>query len=138
MMTQDELPALAEAVADMAKDLRRLRERRVRARFPIQLPFLYRLVGLGGIGSGITVNLSSQGILAVCPDQLPLGACIELSILWPFLLEGSMPLCLTVTGSIIRCHSSGFAMLFSQHNFRRVRAGELAASGFFKATGTRL
>ena len=102
------------------------RDRRARVRFPIQLPFLYRLGRRVQTGSGWTLNLSSRGVLAGCGNPLPVGALIELTISWPFLLEGVIPVDLIVTGHITRCHGSLFAVVFSRHDFQPAEEREAA------------
>ena len=95
-------------------------DRRSRMRFPLQLQARYRT--LGGTqqvrGIGWAVNLSSGGALVVSEHEIPAGARVEVSIPWPSLLEGKIPLQLVTLGRVVRCAGVSFAVSFDRYQFR--------------------
>ncbi len=65
---------------------RPITERRVNQRYDLRLPLHYRVAqrGLPTItGSGLTLDLSVNGISFRCRKPLPVGAHIEMSVDWP-------------------------------------------------------
>ena len=94
-------------------------ERRSKVRFPFDLQVRYRTLGPESLsGEGRALNISSGGILIARPHQVSVGEPVELRIEWPSLLEGRIGLQLVVTGKVVRCGASSFAVLFNQHQFR--------------------
>jgi hypothetical protein len=86
-------------------------ERRSRVRFPLELALRYRTLDRRVCyGSGRTLNISSTGILAESPDLFTPGTTVELTADWPVQLHDWIPLHLVMTGSIVRCESSRFAV----------------------------
>ncbi|HEV8040813.1 MAG TPA: PilZ domain-containing protein [Bryobacteraceae bacterium] len=98
-------------------------ERRLRARYPVQLPARYRTldqkVQLSGIG--LTVNLSSGSLLVTCQHEIKPGFRMEVQVDWPSLLESTIPLQLVTDGRVIRSEPSAFAIEFARYEFRTIR-----------------
>ncbi len=65
--------------------------------------------------------MSSGGVLVAAPHEISAGTPLELSIEWPFLLEGRVPLQLVGSGKVVRCETFGFALLLSRHQFRTAK-----------------
>ena len=98
-----------------------LSERRLRPRYAIRLDVEYKVLDGMAIrrkGYGRTVNISSCGVLVQVQDRLTTGHHIRLSIQWPFLLEGSVPLKLIVRGHIVRNEGNLIAVEINRHEFR--------------------
>jgi len=95
-------------------------ERRSKIRYPVSLNVKYRTVGRSNriSGMGRTVNMSSGGLLIAADQRTELGAKIELNVEWPSLLDGTIPLQLVAVGRVVRCLESGFALSFTQYQFR--------------------
>jgi hypothetical protein len=95
-------------------------ERRTKIRYPVSLNVKYRTVGRSNRVSGVgrTMNMSSGGLLIAADQHTQLGARIELNIEWPSMLDGQIPLQLVAVGKVVRCMESGFALSFSQYQFR--------------------
>jgi hypothetical protein len=94
-------------------------ERRSRMRYPLVLPVRYHTVGRNTLsGEGLALNLSSGGILVACRHELSVGAQLEVSMEWPSLLGGTIPLQLVTLGEVVRCEASSFAVSFHRHQFR--------------------
>ena len=70
------------------------------------------------VGSGKTLNLSSNGVAFVTDHDLPTGAFIELSIAWPALLENRCPLQLVGFGRVLRSSDRIVAVTLEQYEFR--------------------
>ena len=70
------------------------------------------------VGSGKTINLSSNGVAFVTDQDLPPGAFIELSIAWPALLENRCPLQLIGFGRVLRSAHGTVASTMEQYEFR--------------------
>lgn len=98
-------------------------ERRAKARFPIELKVLFlsksRREGLSG--SGHTLNISSTGLLIASKSPVPEGARLELTLDWPWLLDGVTPLQLVAESLVVRSNESAFAVAFERHQFRTRR-----------------
>ena len=103
-------------------------ERRLHPRYPIALDAEYRLVGRDGVqcqGSCRTVNISSGGVLLEAEAVLsPLGP-IEVSIEWPCLLQGVVPLKLIGCGNIVRLDGSSIAVKITGYEFHTAGQGQL-------------
>jgi hypothetical protein len=98
-----------------------LRERRASARYPLEWDVGYRVIHRGSVsetGTGRTVNLSAGGILFDTRHSLPVGACIDLEVAWPVLLDGTVPLKFVANGRIVRSSSAdGTAVKIRGHEF---------------------
>jgi hypothetical protein len=95
-------------------------ERRSKIRYPVSLNVKYRTVGRSNRISGVgrTLNMSSGGLLIAADQRTEVGAKVELNVEWPSLLDGSIPLQLVAVGRVVRCLESGFALSFTQYQFR--------------------
>jgi hypothetical protein len=115
---------LAPDRAGIASDPRFSAERRSKFRYPLYLSVRFHAIsGLSAIsGDGHTLNISRSGVLVHCQhvalDQIGAGARLDMSIEWPVLLRGKIPLQLFVQGIIVRVGASVFAARFERHQFR--------------------
>ena len=95
-------------------------ERRLHQRYPITFYVEYEVPRGKGVrltGFGRTINISSRGALLEISDPLPNRCRIRLSINWPFLLDGSIPLKLLMYGHIVRVVSNTIAISVTEHTF---------------------
>lgn len=96
-------------------------DRRVHQRFPMSLNVEYKFLIGGHVecqGFCLTVNISSHGTLLRLPNNLPSLKSIDLSIKWPVLLRGTVPLKLVVRGRVVRNDGDSIAVKFLEHEFR--------------------
>ncbi len=99
-------------------------ERRSKFRFPLDLSVRFRpLSGSPFSGAGRAVNLSSGGVLVVSqrvvsPKEISVGELVEMSIEWPSLLDGKIPLQLFAVGCVVRRRTFDFAAAFERYQFR--------------------
>lgn len=106
-------------------------DRRYDRRYDLALDLRWKLVRRRKVldaGTGMTVDLSSGGILFDAGRQLPVGLNVELSIAWPALLHNVAPMQLVVSGRIIRADGGRTAIHMTQHEFRTVGRGATAAN----------
>ncbi len=98
-------------------------ERRSKVRFPLELPLRYRTLERRhpSPGQGCVINMSSGGVLVTAQHEMRVGIVVELSIDWPFLLDGRVPLQLVASGKVARCDSASFVLLLSRHLFRTAK-----------------
>ena len=98
-------------------------ERRSKIRFPLQLPVSYRTLGPGSTcsGEGWVVNMNRGGVLVSSRHETRVGARIELSIEWPSLLYGRVPLRFVTVGTVVRCDASNFAVMLVRYQFRTAK-----------------
>jgi hypothetical protein len=85
-------------------------DRRSHHRYPIVLEVEYKVLKRHHVverGSGSTLNISSTGVLFEASDTLRSTGAIELTLHWPFLLDGVCPLRLVIKGRVIRNHGHG-------------------------------
>jgi hypothetical protein len=95
-------------------------ERRVHQRYPISLEVEYQLLDATGVkrkGIGRTVNISSSGILVHLEENQSNVNSIQLSVKWPFLLDGLVPLQWIVRGNIVRADGDSLAVEVINHAF---------------------
>jgi hypothetical protein len=96
-------------------------DRRAARRYDICLGLRWRLLRRRRVldaGEGLTINLSSSGILFETEHPLPTGGVLELSIAWPVLLHNLKPLRLIVTGPVVRMAGCRVAIRKLQHELR--------------------
>jgi hypothetical protein len=96
-------------------------ERRSKRRFVMEREIRYRVLDQDQIvaaGCGKTYNLSSGGVAFAADRDLPMGACIEISIAWPALLENRCPLQLIGFGRVLRSAQGRTATTIEQYEFR--------------------
>jgi hypothetical protein len=67
------------------------------------------------------VNISSGGALVACQHEIRAGTRVDLSIDWPSLLDGRIPLQLVMVGRVVRSGPSGFALALARYQFRTTR-----------------
>jgi hypothetical protein len=85
-------------------------DRRSHRRYPIVLEVEYKVVKrhrVVELGSGFTLNISSSGVLIELSDTLRSTGAVEVTLHWPFLLDGICPLRLVIKGRVIRNHGRG-------------------------------
>jgi hypothetical protein len=103
-------------------------ERRSKCRYPLDLGVRFRpcFEKAPFSSSGRTINLSSGGILVasqhlVSQCEISVGTRIEMSIEWPVLLDGRIPLQFVAVGRVVRRGPFVFAVAFERHQFRTVK-----------------
>jgi len=98
-------------------------ERRSKVRFPLELHVIYQ--ALGGephhAGEGWVVNMNRNGVLVSAQHEISVGTRMELSIEWPSLLYGRVPLRFVTVGEVVRCDLSSFALKFARYQFRTAK-----------------
>lgn len=93
-------------------------ERRTKQRFSIALPLTYRVVGgKGESGSGTTVNISSTGLRFMAEARLAPGVRVELTLTWPALLNGIVPMKLIIHGTVVREGATDAAARIGRYEF---------------------
>ena len=103
-------------------------ERRSKVRFPLELRVRYRSLARRSpaAGTGVVVNMSRSGALISSEHAMSAGVRIELSIEWPSLLDGRVPLQVVTVGRVVRCEPSSFAVVLARYQFRTTRKTDLA------------
>ena len=101
------------------------KDRRMKIRYPLELPISFRTLDQAFSGEGEVVNMSSNGILILTGRQPKVGAQLEMRIAWPWLLDQKVALQFIATGRVVRRAELAFAVLFRHHQFRTV-AGKLS------------
>ena len=94
---------------------------RSKQRFSIDFPLEYKVFKnyrVTGTGIGNTVNMSSGGVAFTSGDKLKVGAHIELSLIWPVLLNDFCPMKLLLEGRVVRSDQSLSAIRMERHEFR--------------------
>lgn len=69
-------------------------------------------------GTGITVDMSRNGLLFTTDDPLPPGRTLEVSVNWPVALDGVCPLKLVATGRVVRTSGALTAMRIERYQFK--------------------
>ncbi len=96
-------------------------ERRESPRFDLRLTLRYRLSLKGGAEdrwqTGVTRDISKDGVGFKTRRPLPVGSHIELRIDWPARFEGEYPVDLQATGFVIRSDQNRTAVKISSHRF---------------------
>jgi hypothetical protein len=107
-------------------------DRRQKLRYPLDLSVSFRFSSGASpfTGAGRVVNVSSGGVLVVSkrvvsPHECKMGARVEMSIEWPFLLDGRVPLQFFAQGRVVRRGEGVFAAAFERRQFRTVRTTNL-------------
>jgi hypothetical protein len=97
-------------------------ERRSSNRWPIVREVRYTV--LGGrhakkqFGLGKTLNMSGSGVLFTTESTLVQGESIELSVNWPALLNGVLPLKLVAHGPVVRTEDKQAAITIERYEFK--------------------
>ncbi|MBV8728303.1 MAG: PilZ domain-containing protein [Acidobacteriia bacterium] len=96
-------------------------ERRGSPRFDIRLTLRYRLSQKGGIEdhwqTGVTRDMSKDGVAFKTRRPLPIGCHIELRIDWPARYADEYPVDLQATGFVVRSDQYRTAVRISSHRF---------------------
>lgn len=74
-------------------------------RFPIQAPIRYRESGESSWSDGITINISSSGVLFWAEKSLQRKTPIEMQIIFPLEVTGGNPVNITCSGRVVRALS---------------------------------
>jgi hypothetical protein len=96
-------------------------DRRVSNRLPIEREVRYKVLGKQTVrptGSGMTLNMSSSGVLFTTESGLPKGARVEIAVSWPARLEDATALKLVATGVLVRSDESQAAISIQRYEFR--------------------
>ncbi len=98
-------------------------ERRVKARYPLELNVRYQTLGRSNPISGVgrTQNMSSSGAMVISPDKISEGVRLKLTVEWPSLLNGTTPLQLVTFGKVVRSSQEGFAIALEHYQFRTMK-----------------
>jgi hypothetical protein len=105
-------------------------ERRKSIRFPLSLET--RITGRNFTAQGVTVNVSSGGVLLKMNADVPRGALVEAHVKWPAALE-ACDLKLVLAGPVVWKQGQLIAIRNQVHQFRtvsrkRAQALQLAAA----------
>lgn len=101
-----------------AKDVN---ERRASDRFPIERELRYKVLNrktAEEMGSGKTLNMSSNGVLFTTEALLAPGRRVELAISWPAQLNSKVALKLVARGRIVRAAEGTAAVEIQKYEFR--------------------
>ena len=98
-------------------------DRRGADRFPIEREVRYKILSRktasdGESGSGLTVNMSSNGVLFTTDRYLLPGRRLEVSISWPAQLNSKVALKLVARGRVVRAEEGRAAIEIHQYEFR--------------------
>lgn len=96
-------------------------DRRRTDRFPLSCELVYRMSGkrlAHEQGSGMTIDMSSGGVLFRCDRQLLPGKRIEMAISWPAQLDNRCGLKLIARGRVVRSNGTQAAVAIQQYEFR--------------------
>ena len=69
-------------------------------------------------GFGKTLNMSRRGVLFTTESTLTPGEFIELSVSWPALLNGVLPLKLVAHGPVVRTEDKQAAITIERYEFK--------------------
>ena len=104
-------------------------DRRVSDRFPIEREICYRVHNRRGndeCGNGLTVNISSNGVLFTTASMLLPGKRMELAINWPARLDNRCALKFVARGRIVRSEDGKAAVEIDQYEFRTLSSQGLS------------
>ncbi len=95
-------------------------DRRTAVRFPIEQEVRYKIFNRNTIevGSGRTVNMSSNGVLFTTQRALHPGERLELAVNWPAYLDNRCALKLVTTGRVVRSEDGRAAIVIERYEFR--------------------
>jgi hypothetical protein len=95
-------------------------DRRAAVRFPIAQDVRYKVFNRNSIevGSGKTVNMSSNGVLFTTERALAPGERLEVAVNWPAQLDNKCPLKLVTTGRVVRSEGGRAAIAIERYEFR--------------------
>lgn len=98
-------------------------DRRSWRRYRVALALRWKLLlGSSGLesGTGVTLDLSSHGMLFQTDGEIRPGVGIEVSVAWPVLLSNLARLQLLMAGEVVRTASGCVAVRIRHHEFRTV------------------
>ncbi len=95
-------------------------DRRSAVRFPIEQDVRYKVFNRNSIevGTGKTVNMSSNGVLFTTQRALAPGERLEVAVNWPAQLDNKCPLKLVTTGRVVRSEGGRAAIAIERYEFR--------------------
>jgi PilZ domain-containing protein len=96
-------------------------DRRDGHRFEVRLPLRYRVSRKGVVdrmGTGMTFEMSANGLSFRCRKPLPVGAHIDAVIDWPAKYDDVYPVDLQVTGFVVRSDAGRTAVKLTSRKFR--------------------
>lgn len=96
------------------------KERRNSNRYLVEQALAYRSLSKDGpelSGSGVTINISSRGLLFKAEAPIPLGRVLRVAVIWPDPADGP-PLQLVMEGKVVRCHGQEVALAVQKKEFR--------------------
>ncbi len=116
-MEQGQIMAIDAARMALQPDVA---ERRSSVRFPIEQEVRYKVYNRNTIevGSGRTVNMSSNGVLFTTDRTLTTGERVELAVNWPAHLDNRCALKLVTSGRVVRTDSTKAAIAIERYEFR--------------------
>lgn len=100
-------------------------DRRANRRYGLRLNLRWKVIRrrqIAETGDGVTIDVSSGGILFEADRPLPIGLAVELSVAWPVLLHNVAQLQLVVSGRVVRSRDGCTALQMMKHEFRTVGA----------------
>ena len=100
-------------------------DRRASVRVPVHLEVRYSVAGRRGPvenRSGQTIDVSGSGLSFTADRPLPVGQKLDLSIDWPFQLDGDQ-LQLIASGVVVRTSGAVTALRIERYELRTRRAG---------------
>jgi hypothetical protein len=106
-------------------------DRRSSGRYTIERELRYRVLNKKSnqeTGAGMTINMSSSGILFTTEHMLLVGKSVEIAVSWPATLNNTCPLKFVARGRIVRCEGGRAAMSLDHYEFRTVGAQGLTMS----------
>jgi hypothetical protein len=115
------LPGMATAVG--------FEDRRKSMRFPIERTIRCDEEGRTS-QPGMTLDMSSSGVLVALKDPPIPGQSVKLVVDWPVRLRGTTHLQLIIQGRVVRRGPHKAAVRVMEHEFRTLRSG-----GLFSRTG---
>ena len=86
-------------------------------------------------GEGSVVNMNRNGVLVSSNHKIGVGMRVELSIEWPSLLHGRVPLRFVTEGQVVRCDASSFAVTLARYQFRTAKRKVTSIDSFNDVRG---
>jgi hypothetical protein len=96
-------------------------DRRTKRRFDIEQEVRYKMLygqRIAETGWGKSANMSSGGIWFSTEAALALGMPVEISMVWPVLLNDMCPMKLMIYGCVVRSNEHGAAVAIERTEFR--------------------